>query len=183
MEKMYNDVQRKIKSLTIQEPNPYFERKMRLHKKYMVQLDKVVHAYPAYKAGIPNDYDHQLSLLNGITKQIGILQKEIKEKTQRFERNVDMGDIDIQKLKKVEANLQTFTSMEDLDMTSKRMLEDHIDQYNQQKLLFWIKVGVIAVLLVDMVHRAKYMQMGILVGVTFVLSLLYIGYARYTSRG
>jgi hypothetical protein len=183
MEKMYDAVQRKIKSLTIQEPNPYFERKMRLHKKYMVQLDKVVQAYPGYKAGISNDYDHQLSLLNGITKQIGALQKEVKEKTQRFERSVDMGDIDIQKLKKVEANLKTFTSMDDLDLTSKRMLEDHTVQYNQQKLLFWIKLGIIVVLSIELIRKAKYRQLGLLIGVTLLLSLLYLGYLKYTSRG
>lgn len=183
MEKIYNEVQRKIKSLTVQEPNPYFERKVRLHKKYMGQLDKVVQAYPAYKAEVPNDYDHQLSLLNGITKQIGILQKEVKEKTTRFERSVDMGDVDIQKLKKVEANLQKFTSLDELDLTSKRMLEDHIHQYNQQKLLFWIKLGVVILLIIDLFHEGEYKRTGILVGITLLFSFIYMLYSRYTSRG
>jgi predicted RND superfamily exporter protein len=183
MEKIYNEVQRKIKSLTVQEPNPYFERKLRLHKKYVDQLDKVVQEYPAYKAEVPNDYDHQLSLLNGITKQIGMLQKEVKEKTSRFERSVDMGDVDIQKYKKVEANLQKFTSRDDLDLTSKRMLEDHIHEYNQQKLMFWIKFGVVLLLIIDLFHEREYKRTGILVGATIVFSLIYMLYARYTSRG
>ena len=183
MEKIYNEVQHKIKSLTIQEPNPYFERKLRLHKKYMDQLDKVVQAYPAYKAEVPNDYDQQLSLLNGITKQIGMLEKEVKEKTSRFERSVDMGDVDIQKYKKVEANLQKFTSMDDLDLTSKRMLEDHIHQYNQQKLVFWIKLGVVMLLIIDLFHEREYKRTGILVGATVVFSVIYMLYSRYTSRG
>lgn len=183
MEKIYNEVQRKIKSLTVQEPNPYFERKLRLHKKYVDQLDKVVQAYPAYKADVPNDYDQQLSLLNGITKQIDILQKEVKEKISRFERSVDMGDVDIQKYKKVEANLQKFTSLDDLDVTSKRMLEDHIHQYNQQKLLFWIKLGVVILLIIDLFHEEEYKRTGILVGVTLLFSFVYMIYSRYTSRG
>lgn len=183
MENMYSAVQRKIKSLTVQEPNPYVDRKLRLHKKYSIQLDKVVQEYPAYKAEAPNDYDHQLSLLNGVTKQIDMLQKEVKEKTSRFERSVDMGDVDIQKLKKVETNLQKFTSLDGLDLTSKRMLEDHIHQYNQQKLVFWIKLGVVILLLIDLFSEGEYMRMGILTGVTLVSSFLYMIYSRYTSRG
>jgi ribosomal protein S15P/S13E len=183
MEKMYSDVQRKIKSLNVQEPNPYFDRKLELHKKYLDQLDKVVEEYPAYKAEAPNHYDQQLSLLNGITKQIGMLKKEVKEKTGRFERSVNMGDVDIQKLKKVEANLQKFTSRDDLDLTSKRMLEDHIHEYNRQKLLFWIKLGVVILLIIDLLHEEEYTKTGILVGVTLVFSVIYMLYKRYTSRG
>jgi hypothetical protein len=183
MEKIYNEVQSKIKSLTVQEPNPYFERKLRLHKKYVDQLDKVVQAYPAYKADVPNDYDQQLSLLNGITKQINMLEKDIKEKTRRFERSVDMGDVDIQKLKKVEANLQKFTSLDNLDLTSKRMLEDHIHEYNKQKLLFWIKLGVVLLLIIDLSHEGEYKRTGLLIVVTLVFSLIYVLYSRYTSRG
>jgi hypothetical protein len=183
MEDMYKEVQRKIQSLTTQEPNPYFDRKLELNQKYIAQLDKVIQAYPAYKAGIPNDYDHQLSLLNGITKKIDLLQKEVKEKTLRFERSVDMGDLEIEKLKKVEINLKKFTSFDELDLTSKRMLEDHLSQYENQKWLFWLKFGVVVVLLIDLLYKKNYKQCGIWLGITFLLSVLYIGYLRYTSRG
>ena len=72
---MYKEVQHKINGITTQEPNPYAYRNLELNRAYITQLDKVVQAYPAYKAGIPNDYDHQLSMLNGITKKMGIIQK------------------------------------------------------------------------------------------------------------
>jgi hypothetical protein len=183
MEKMYNAVQRKIKNLTTQEPNPYFERKLKLHDKYLTQLDQVVQAYPAYKAELSNDYIQELSILNGITKEIGILEVEVKDKTKRFERSVDMGDMDIQKLKQVEANLQKFTSVEDLDLTSKKMLNDITTDYNRQKLLFWLKLGVIALIVMDTIHHKEYIRLGLLVVVTIGLTLLYSMYKWYTSPG
>ena len=183
MEKMYNAVQRKIKSLTVQEPNLYFERKNKLQREYLARLDKVVKAYPAYKAEVSNDYMNELSILNGITKELGTLQSEIKDKTLRFERSVDMGDMDIKKLKQVESNLQKVTSLEDLDLTSKRMLQDITTEYNNQKLLFWLKLGVVAFILVDTIHNKEYKRAGLVVGVTLVLTLLYSLYSSYTSRG
>ena len=187
---MYNAVQRKMKSLTVQEPNPYHERKLELHQEYLQQLDKVVKEYPAYKAQMPNDYNTQLSLLNGITKKIGMMQKDIKDKTLRFERSVNMGDVEIQKLKKVESNLQKFTSVEELDLTSKHMLDDMENQYNRQKLYFWIKVGVILLIVIHSVQSQDIQiqtkevpQIVILLASTVLFSLLYLLYLWWTSRG
>jgi len=183
MAQLYKKVQAKIKRLEVQEPNPYVDRKNKFQREYLIRLDKVVKEYPAYKAGLPNDYDQQLSLLNGISKDIRTMLSEIKETTRRFERKVDIGDLDIQKLKTVERNLQHFTSIEDLDVTSKQMLADHVTMYNQQQLLFWIKLGVIAFLMVDSFHEKEYARIGLLCGMTLVFGILYLIYQRYTSRG
>lgn len=183
MEKIYTDLERKITRLSVQEPNPYLDRKNKLAQEYVTQLDKVIKEYPPYKAEVENDYNQQLSILNGISKQLGILQNDIKENTRRLERNVDSGDLEIQKYKNVERNLQQFTSVENLDATSRQMLADHVSKYNRQKLLFWIKLGIIAFLLVDSIHDKNYDRVKLLVGMTLVFGLIHSIYVRYTSRG
>lgn len=179
---MYAAVQRKLNNLTVQEPNLFEKRKEVLHKEYMVQLDKTITAYPSYKTEVSNDYTKQLSLLNGITKKINALQSDINGKVQLFERNVNSGDIDIQKLKRVEQNLQTYTSVDDLDATSKRMLSDSISQYNQQRLLFWIKIGFILLIILDSFHLNKRELLFTCIS-TIIISILYLMYSAYTSHG
>lgn len=181
MEKIYAGLQRKINNLTTQEPNIFYERKNALHKEYIAQLDKTMKSYPAYKAESPNDYMKQLSLLNGITKKITKVQTELTDKIKIFERNVSMGDVDINKLKIVEENLQKYTSFDNLDATSKKMLADSIVQYNRQRLLFWIKLGIIALIVLDSIKTRDAKGMLIVGGATTVLS---IGYSYYqTSKG
>jgi hypothetical protein len=183
MEKLYKDVQSKIDRLSVEEPNPYVERKNKLQREYFVQLDKTIKEYPSYKADLDNDYNRQLSLLNGISKQLDQLQTEVKEHTRRLEGRIELGDLEIQKLKRVESNLKQFTSMENLDATSKQMLTDHVTNYNRQQLLFWIKLGVVAFIAVDCLNDGKYTQLGIMVVMTLVGGFLYFLYMRYYSRG
>ena len=183
MEKIHTDVQRKIDRLSIQEPNPYLDRKNKLQREYFIQLDKTIKEYPAYKADLENDYNQQLSLLNGISKQLDMLQSDIKNHTRRLERKIEMGDLEIRKLKQVERNLQQFTSMENLDATSKQMLPDHVTYYHRQQLLFWIKLGVVLLILADFIHDEKYILVGILVVMTLVFGFFYFLHQRYTSRG
>ena len=182
MEKIYTEVQHKIDRLSIQETKPYI-RKNTLQQEYAVQLDKTIKEYPAYKANLENDYNHQLSVLNGISKQLEILKKETEEDTRRLERKIEIGDLEIQKYKTIERNLKQFTSVENLDATSRQMLGDHVTQYNRQQLLFWIKLGVVLFIIADCLHEKKYTLVGILVGMTLGVGLFYFLYKRYTSRG
>jgi hypothetical protein len=183
MEKIYAGLQRKINNLTTQEPNHFYDRKNALHKEYITQLDKTMNSYPAYKAETPNDYMKQLSLLNGITKKITRVQSELTGKINLFERNVSMGDVDIKKLKTVEENLQKYTSFDNLDATSKKMLADSISQYNRQRLLFWIKLGIISLIVVDAIKTRDTKNMLIVCGATTILSIGYIYYKTSTSKG
>ena len=183
MEKIYTEVQRKIDRLSIQESNPYLERKTKLQQEYVVQLDDTIKEYPAYKANLDNDYNHQLSVLNGISKQLELLQTDVKVHTRRLERKIEIGDLEIQKYKTVERNLQQFTSVENLDATSKQMLADHVTKYNRQQLLFWIKLGVVAFIIADCIHEKKKTFAGILAVMTLVFGFFYFLYQRYTSRG
>jgi len=183
MEKMYTAVQRKLKQLSTQEPNTFYEKKNNLHDQYMKQLDKVIREYPAYKAETTNDYTKQLSLLNGITKKTSAMETELQNKITLFQRNVDMGDTEIQKLKNVSYNLKKYTSFDELDVTSKQMLSDSINQYNQQRVLLWIKLGVILLIIIDSVTFREFTQLGIVVLATLILSIVILLYRYYNSKG
>jgi vacuolar-type H+-ATPase subunit I/STV1 len=183
MEKMYSAVQKKLKQLTTQEPNLFYEKKNKLHEQYMKQLDKVIREYPNYKAEATNDYTKQLSLLNGITKKMSKMESELQDKIILFERNVNMGNDEIQKLKTVEYNLSDYSSFDELDITSKKMLSDSIDQYNQKRVLLWIKLGVILLILMDSVKFREFKQLGIVVLATLILSIIILLYRYYNSKG
>lgn len=165
------------------EPNTFHESKNELRKEYLAQLDKVMQAYPNYKADLPNDYDKQLSLLNGILKKTERLQSDIDEKIKVFERKIQFDDVEIEKLKKVNTNLQKYTSFEDLDATSKRMLADSIEEYNTKRLLFWIKFSIILIIVIKCVNDYETRELGMITGITVVLGCIYILYKKYTSKG
>ena len=179
---MYAAVQRKLNNVTVQEPNLFQKRNDALHKEYISQLDKTIKTYPSYKTDVSNDYTKQLSLLNGISKKITALQTEMNGKVKLFERNVNVGDADIQKLKRVEQNLKGYTSFDDLDATSKQMLSDSISQYNQQRLLFWIKIGFIVLIVADSISMNTH-ELFLTCISTLILSIIYLVYSAYTSRG
>ena len=183
MEQLYRDIQRKIDRSSVQESNPYMDRKNKLQREYLERLDKTIKEYPSYEADLENDYNRQLSLLNGITKQLDDLHKDIKDHTRRLESEIETKDRKIQRLKQSESNLKQTTSIENLDATSKQMLADHVTKYNRQQLLFWIKLGVIAFIITDFIHDKQYTLIGILVLMTLVFGWLYFLYQRYTSRG
>jgi hypothetical protein len=176
MEKMYNSIK-----MTTLEPNQFDDKKNVLNKEYVNQLDKTIQTYPAYKAEISDDYVKQVSLLNGITKKIKSLQTEIDGKVSLFQRKVDTGDVEIQKLKTVKHNLQEYTSFELLDVTSKRMLSDSILLYNRQRVLFWIKIGFILLIVVDSIHEDKEEWLIKSCMIAFVLSLFWL-YLFYKSH-
>jgi hypothetical protein len=180
MEKIYAAVQNKL-NVTL-EPNLFDSKKDILYKEYVTQLDATIKTYPAYKAEISDDYINQLSLLNGISKKIKLLQHEIDEKISLFQRKIEHGDVYIKKLKTVKSNLQDYTSFNLLDVTSKQMLSDSILLYNRQRVLFWIKVGFILLIVLDS-YKMKKKELIISCMITFVLTLIYLLYSSYTSRG
>ena len=99
------------------------------------------------------------------------MEAELQSKITLFERNVNMGDAEIQKLKTVEYNLNDYSSFDELDITSKKMLSDSIDQYNQKRVLLWIKLGVVLLILMDSIKFREFKQLGIVVLATLILSI------------
>ena len=116
----------------------YDNQKYKLHNLYLQQLDKAMKQYPAYKVGQPNTYTTELSLLNGITKQIDDLHETIKEDLSSISRMIQGSDTAISQIETIETNLSNYTTAEALDVTSRQMLADAIEEYNEQKILFFI---------------------------------------------
>jgi hypothetical protein len=160
------------------------QRKKDLVTSFNTQLDKTFNEYPNYKAGLPNDYDAQLTKLNVITTQANNLQTEVEQAVTTLNRDIEDGSEKIKNYQKQNNNLRQSTSPQDLDATSKRMLDDSINEYNNKRLLFWIKLSVILLIVVDCVYIDKVPEkLLIILGATFILCIIYFAYKSYTSKG
>jgi len=148
----------------------YDKKKYKLHQLYLQQLDKTMKQYPAYKVGEQNTYTTELSLLNGISKQIDELHQSIQEKMTSTSRTIQHSDTIIRQIKKIETNLTNYTSMDDLDMTSKQMLADAQQEYHDQKILFFIKGAVALLIVMHFISTKKYIFLFLCVLVGCILS-------------
>ena len=131
------------------------KQKDSLHKSYVDQLNVTMKEYPSFQIGQTTKYPDELSKLNGITKQMTELDKVVGEKTVALERTIEQKDKDIANLKKIESNLSTYTSYEELDITSQQLLADAMQEYTQEKMIFSIKAVVILYLLYLLYQRVK----------------------------
>jgi len=147
----------------------YDEKKYKLHNLYLEQLDKTMKQYPAYKVGEANTYTRELSLLNGISKQIDDLHNEIKEELSSMSRMIQRSDTAIRQIETIETNLSNYTDAEALDMTSKQMLADAEEEYTRQKTLFFIKLAVVIFIMIHLIRQKKY----IVVVVFVILALIF----------
>lgn len=126
-----------------------------LHKSYVEQLNVTMKEYPSFQMEKETKYPEELSKLNGITKQMTELDTVVGEKTEALERTIEQKDKDIENLKKIEGNLSTYTSYEELDITSQQLLSDAMQEYTQEKVVFSIKAVVILYLLYLLYQRIK----------------------------
>jgi uncharacterized membrane protein len=147
----------------------YDEKKYKLHNLYLEQLDKTMKQYPPYKVGEANTYTRELSLLNGISKQIDDLHNEIKESLSSVSRMIQRSDTAIRQIETIETNLSNYTNAEALDMTSKQMLADAEQEYNREKTLFFIKLAVVIFIMIHLIRQKKY----IIVVVFVILALIF----------
>ena len=131
------------------------KQKDSLHKSYVDQLNVTMKEYPSFQMGKETKYPEELSKLNGITKQITDLDTVVGEKTEALDRTIEQKDKDIENLKKIESNLSTYTSYEELDITSQQLLSDAMQEYTQEKVVFSIKAVVILYLLYLLYQRIK----------------------------
>ena len=165
-----------------QDPDLFYNQKNKLHQSYLSQLDKTMKEYPAHQMDEPSKYPDQLSILNGITQKIKDLVSLVKEKTSTADRFIQRGDVDIRKLKTVERNLSNYTSYEELDITSKQLLADAIQEYTQEKMVFYIKAVVVLFIFYQM-YKGKWQITAGIVGLTLVLFFIISIYRSYTSKG
>jgi len=169
-----------------QDPEIFYSQKNKLHQAYVTQLNKTIKEYPSYKMETENKYQEQLSLLNGMTKKIKELRSLVREKTSTADNLIQEGDVEIRKLKKVERNLSNYTTYEDLDITSQQLLADAIQEYTQEKTVFYIKAIVVLFLfylLYQRIKRRSWIETIATVGGAIVLFLIVSLYRHFTSKG
>ena len=169
-----------------QDPEIFYSQKNKLHQSYVTQLNKTMKEYPSYKMETDNKYQEQLSLLNGISKKIKDLRTLIREKTSIANQNIQEGDIELRKLKKVERNLSNYTSYEELDITSQQLLADAMQEYTQEKIVFYVKAIVVFFLLYLLYQRIKHgewIETISTVGGAILLFLIVSLYRYFTSKG
>jgi hypothetical protein len=169
-----------------QDPDVFYSQKNKLHQAYVSQLNKTMKEYPSYKMETDNQYQEQLSLLNGISKKIKDLRTLVREKTTTANGYIQEGDAELKKLKKVERNLSNYTSYEKLDITSQQLLADAMQEYTQEKIVFYIKAIVIFFLLYLLYQRIKYgswIETIATVAGAIVLFLVISLYRYFTSKG
>jgi len=161
-------------------------QKNTLHKSYVEQLNVTMKEYPSFQMETETKYPEELSKLNGITKQLTDLETSIEEKTKHVERSIAQGDTDIEKLKKIEGNLSNYTTYEDLDITSQQLLADAMQEYTQEKMVFYIKAAVVLLLIYLLYQRVKIGSLleAKLVFVGSILLFLIIRiYLYFTNKG
>jgi len=144
----------------------------RLDKSYRDTLDKVVAAYPDYKIDPSKmEYSTQLSALNGISNKLKALDDSVQEQITANESSVDEGTDTIKRLDQVDINLtEKSENTNDLDITSKQMLSDSVTRHDSLSILLWIKIGVIAVMVINQMHEE--LPILIMVGLTTCISSL-----------
>jgi hypothetical protein len=148
------------------------KKKYKLNQLYLQQLDKTMKEYPAYKVGEKNTYTRELSLLNGISKQIEELNKDVQVKMESMSRMIQRSDTAIQQIKKIETNLNNYTSMDQLDITSRQMLSDAQQEYNDKKIIFFIKAALVLLIVIFLLYKNKYIILGIFILVALILSFI-----------
>jgi hypothetical protein len=184
IEKMYNDTEQKIKQLTNLEENTYMQQIFKQDKLYYAQLKEVIQAYPMYKMNDRDTvYTGKLSILNGHSKNIQDMNVSIEEKIKRYESSLQQSDAEIKNLKQMSSNLEKNNgNLEELDLTSQRLLNDYVNLYSTKRWMLWIKVIVVGFLSYMLFTDAmKHHELIIYIGLWAVcIILLYvISYFRY----
>ena len=156
-----------------------------LHNSYVDQLNVTMKEYPSFQMEKETKYPEELSKLNGITKQLTDLDTAVSEKTATVDRTIEQKDKDIENLKKIEGNLSTYTSYEALDITSQQLLADAMQEYTQEKIVFFIKAVVVLYLLYLLYQRIKvgsWLETQAVIGGGVALFLIPKLYLYFTSK-
>ena len=148
------------------------KKKYKLHNLYLEQLDKTMKQYPAYKVGEQNTYTRELSLLNGISKQIDELHDEIQEKLSSISRMIQGSDTAMRQIEKIQTNLNNYTNAEALDMTSRQLLADAEEEYMTQKVLFFIKLAVVILIMIHLIRQQQYILVVAFVAFAWILAFI-----------
>jgi len=184
IEKMYDDIKKKINETSNLEENNYMQQLLKQDKMYYSQLNETINIYPSAKISETDTaYTSQLSKLNGITKTIKSQQTTIQDKIIKNSRMLKHSDTEIKNLKKMYSNLEKNDgNMEELDLTSRRLLNDYVKIYSTQRIMIMIK-GIIVfflsyLLFSDAMKHPELRMYIVLWGICIIL-LFVISYFRY----
>jgi hypothetical protein len=166
------NIRKKYKQLQSQAPNVYPPILSTLDSKYMTKLKKVVALYADHRAGVDNDYMKQLSALNGITSDLNKLSSRVKMSMQSYSKAMESGKSDLDTMKKIESNLKSYSDYESLDTTSKQMLTDVSNKYNESMFMIWVKVGVIVLILLQCRKEKTFMSAYAALAIVIAISIL-----------
>jgi hypothetical protein len=184
IEKMYNDTKKKINQTSILEENTYMQQLLKQDKLYYTQLYETIQIYPSSKLSDTNTaYTTELSKLNGISKTIKTLHTTIQNKVIQNDRIFKQTDTEIKNLKKMYSNLEKNDgNIEELDLTSQRLLNDYVNIYSTKRIMIMIK-GIIVfflsyLLFSDAMKHPELRIYIVLWGICIIL-LFVISYFRY----
>jgi hypothetical protein len=144
IEKIYEDTKKKMAQHSSLEENKFMGMIKKQDKMFFTTLKELVEYYPHNKVkdttATNSKYSTLLSSLNGITNKLKSIHTNITEKIKIYGINMEHDQKDINNLKQIYKNLSSYTDLEHLDASSKRMLKDYISTYSTQYTVFWIKL-------------------------------------------
>ena len=185
IEKMYRETQQKIKQASNLEENTYTDQLLKQDAMYYRLLNEFIEFYPIYKTNDTSKnrttYNQKLSNLNGISTNIQKIHKIIKDKIQIFTASLTSVQTEIEGLKEMLSNLEKNNGdLEELDLTSKRLLNDYTNVYTNQHIIVWLKGILVSFLLYKLFSDAfkypeiqKYIYLwGICLVILFIIQYL-----------
>jgi hypothetical protein len=197
IEKMYKDIQQKLKNATTFEKNNFMENLLKQDKLYYTFLDDLVAYYPINKTEDSlqsnNMYAIKLSSINGVSKNIDTTTELMNEKIMTLKNKIKQSEYDISNLKKINNNLtENAGDLNNLDNTSKKLLSDYLTEYNITRLMFWIKLLIVLLLAYELFSaeenehdesfKTTYMIIwGITMGALFLFSYAKYVWTNYSS--
>jgi len=188
--KMYKDIQQKIKITSNLEENTFMEKLLKQDKLYYKFLNDLVQYYPTNKMEDSiqsnNMYAIKLSTINGVSKNIDTIIKNINEKIGTLKNKIKQSDHTIDNLKKIHHNLtENAGDLNNLDITSKKLLTDYLNDYNITRQMFWIKLLIVLLLAYELfsteanVHDENFKTTYMIIWGVTMFALFLFSYAKY----
>ena len=190
IEKMYKDIQQKLKNTSNLEENTFMGKLLKQDKLYYKFLDDLIQYYPTNKiedsVKSNNMYAIKLSSINGVSKQINTIIDIINEKINTLKNKINQANYTIADLKKINHNLtENAGDLNNLDITSKKLLTDYLTDYNITRQIFWIKLLIVILLAYELfsteanVHDENFKTTYMIIWGVTMCALFLFSYAKY----
>jgi len=158
IEKMYEDTKKKMAQHSSLEENKFMRMIKKQDKIFLKTLQELTEYYSHNKiedtSATNLAYSNKLSALNGTTNKLKGIQENITEKIKLYDVSMKNDQKEIDNLKQMHTNLSSYTDLEHLDASSKRMLKDYISTYSNQYVMFWIKLTLCAYFMYELIKDA-----------------------------